>query len=206
MADLKKFVPEQRSPTMAKSLMEGFPELSIYVKPQFSFEVIYLICSPVAPFHIHEQMRILLLLPILGVLCRAQAQYIECPHTCEQLDRYKGGPCWMEDRVYTFDTFDTWEQVKAARRSPFHPALLGDAEDRFGESEDWLYRNGSTPSAGTGPHGDHTTGSTQYFSIEGSHPHGIGEVWMDSPLILRDTHREGCAMTFWLHAKGLANR
>ena len=150
-------------------------------------------------------MRLGALVPLLILSRHTGGTYELCPHSCVALERPLGEACWMEDKLYTFDTYETLRIDQAARRTAFHPDLTGDASDRFGNSEDWYYRNGSTPSDGTGPEGDHTSGQGHYFAVEGSHPHGLGEVWMDSPLIISNWHRQGCELTFWLHANGIAS-
>lgn len=67
---------------------------------------------------------------------------------------------------------------------------------------DWIVNSGGTPSSGTGPSGDHTTGSGYYMYIEASNPnYPDKEACLETPLF--DLAGMNTAeMKFWYHMYG----
>ncbi len=66
---------------------------------------------------------------------------------------------------------------------------------------DWRVNSGSTISSGTGPSGDHTSGSSRYIYIEASGVCSQKTASFTSPCILID--RNDAALTFWYHMYGV---
>ncbi|XP_078575823.1 uncharacterized protein LOC144861697 [Branchiostoma floridae x Branchiostoma japonicum] len=66
---------------------------------------------------------------------------------------------------------------------------------------DWRRNSGRTPTGGTGPTGDHTTGSGHYMYIEASSPRQQGDIArLISPTYL--LHRGSQCLLFWTHMYG----
>ncbi|MEN8927250.1 MAG: S8 family serine peptidase [Flavobacteriales bacterium] len=69
---------------------------------------------------------------------------------------------------------------------------------------DWRTNNGATPSNGTGPAGDHTTGSTRYLYIEASGTCDSKTASLLSPCIDISKSIAYPAVQFWYHMTGTA--
>lgn len=66
----------------------------------------------------------------------------------------------------------------------------------------WTLKSGSTPSPGTGPPSDHTSGKGQYIYIETSSPRKRGNrAVVDSP-VLPPTPAQGNCLSFWYYMYG----
>ena len=81
---------------------------------------------------------------------------------------------------------------------------FGSWANATGDDFDWTRDSGGTPSNGTGPSGDHTTGSGFYVYTETSSPRVAGDLaQLDSPCI--DLTLAGSAdWEFWYHLNGAA--
>ncbi|HRX84675.1 MAG TPA: hypothetical protein P5572_06600, partial [Phycisphaerae bacterium] len=105
----------------------------------------------------------------------------ECPQPCS-CDATTGGFCTAFGDDVAGD-FGLWTQSTA--------------DDR-----DWTLLQGATTSSGTGPTGDHTTGSGFYAYFETSSPVVTGDVAiLDGPCVDLSTLIDP-AMTFWYHMLG----
>lgn len=81
-------------------------------------------------------------------------------------------------------------------------AGLGAWTNVGGDDFDWTRRSGSTPSTGTGPSGDHTTGSGWYMYIETSSPRVLGDIAiLESPSFDLNGTTEA-DFSFWYHMNG----
>lgn len=69
-----------------------------------------------------------------------------------------------------------------------------------GDDADWFIGSGTTPSSGTGPNGDHTTGSTNYIWVESSGCTN-SEFWMETPCF-DFTNLYSPRVSFWYHMNG----
>lgn len=67
---------------------------------------------------------------------------------------------------------------------------------------DWTRTNRSTPSSGTGPDRDHTTGHGFYIYIETSSPRRYGEKAQLTSGVQKATDQTGACLTFWYHMFG----
>lgn len=75
------------------------------------------------------------------------------------------------------------------------------ANTRQVDTFDWIIGGGTTSSYGTGPSGDHTTGSGQYVFIETSAPRQLGDnaYLLSQPF---DPAPSGRCLKFWHHMRG----
>ena len=148
-----------------------------------------------------------------------------CEYSCRKIDREfnlvcegegcleqkpnLASACYVEPRLYDFELGENITKGQAAFRSVFHPFMEGDVNDKYNENKNWIYRSGGTPSLNTGPFYDHTYGNEtgHYFHVESSIPGGVGEIWMDSPLLVLEGRDilYPCTINFYLHARGLHN-
>jgi len=81
-------------------------------------------------------------------------------------------------------------------------AGLGAWSNVGGDNFDWTRDANGTPSSGTGPSGDHTTGSGYYMFIETSSPRVAGDAaYFESPCIDL-TATSSADLTFWYHMYG----
>jgi hypothetical protein len=63
----------------------------------------------------------------------------------------------------------------------------------------WIRRSGGTPSGGTGPTGDHTSGTGSYVYVESSHPNNP----LEGPFVLEMTVLDGVGgVSFWYNMYG----
>ena len=164
----------------------------------------------------------LFLLSSLAVSNWVIGPYSPCEYTCDGYTRNIEITCEgrcsdpppevdksfiVKPKLYNFELGNGIRQEQAYTRSVFFPNLLGDATDRYGDNEDWKYNSGPTDSVNTGPFFDHTyqNESGHYFHIESSAPVGVGEIWMDSPLLIVSdvNNKENCYISFYLHGRGL---
>ncbi|XP_033751986.1 MAM and LDL-receptor class A domain-containing protein 1-like [Pecten maximus] len=67
---------------------------------------------------------------------------------------------------------------------------------------DWTLTNLSSPTVGTGPDRDHTTGTGFYIYIETSAPRHAGQRARITSGIQRPTQAQGVCLTFWYHMFG----
>ncbi|XP_052230823.1 MAM and LDL-receptor class A domain-containing protein 1-like [Dreissena polymorpha] len=73
-----------------------------------------------------------------------------------------------------------------------------DQNDQF----DWTRINGSTQSVGTGPSGDHTSGSGSYIYIETSSPRVKGDIARLTSANFPPTSSQGTCLSFWYNMFG----
>lgn len=66
----------------------------------------------------------------------------------------------------------------------------------------WTVKNGSTPSPGTGPSGDHTSGTGQYIYIETSYPRRRGNRAILDSITMPPTSTQGNCFSFWYYMFG----
>ena len=69
---------------------------------------------------------------------------------------------------------------------------------------DWILKQGTTPSFGTGPSGDHTTGSSNYYYVESS-----GSMNWNKPFVIYTptfdvSQSPSMVVSFWYHMYGTA--
>ena len=93
--------------------------------------------------------------------------------------------------VESFTTFST--------NTPF--TLINDWENPTNDDIDWQTRANGTPSGGTGPTGDHTTGSGNYLYIEASNVFNRSEAHLVSPCLDLTNIANG-ELSFWYHMLG----
>eukprot|EP00795_Rhopilema_esculentum_P012712 gene12712-3431_t len=85
----------------------------------------------------------------------------------------------------------------------FEDTTLCGWSNRRGDQFDWTRGNQGTPSLGTGPSTDHTTGTSQgnYVYIETSYPRRRGDkAWLYSPVYPASV--KGRCLNFWYHMYG----
>ncbi|MCO6439031.1 MAG: S8 family serine peptidase [Phycisphaerae bacterium] len=83
-------------------------------------------------------------------------------------------------------------------------AGFGDWSNTISDDIDWTRNSGGTPSSGTGPSGDHTTGSGWYMYVEASSPNYPSMIAiLDGPCVDL-TGSTGASLSFWYHMLGSA--
>ncbi len=83
-----------------------------------------------------------------------------------------------------------------------YEAGFGDWSNVGGDNIDWTRNSGGTPSNGTGPSGDHTTGSGWYMYIESSSPnYPTMSAILEGPCVDL-TSSSTASLSFWYHMLG----
>ncbi len=101
-----------------------------------------------------------------------------------------------------FDTFSTCSTSSCTTTCNLPPASQWQ-NATTGDTAEWTVDAGGTGSFGTGPSGDHTTGSGNYLYLEtsGSCSGGDDIAWLYSP-VLDLTSATSPAVRFWYHMRG----
>lgn len=110
------------------------------------------------------------------------------------------GSYYLLDCVTTFPYTQNFDGPEWA--NPFSQAATGDWLNTSGDDMDWTVNSGQTPSGGTGPIADNTTGSGNYLYTESSAPNNPAKVANLYTPCLDFTNLGNPEFVFWYHMFG----
>jgi len=127
----------------------------------------------------------------VGSVC--QNTPIDCDDGSDcSTDSCSGGVCY-HDYAALVASFPDTENYSSG---------FGDWTNVAGDDFDWIRRSGSTPSSGTGPSGDHTTGSGYYIYVEASSPNYPSKTTILEGPNVDLSGSSSADVTFWYHMYG----
>ena len=94
----------------------------------------------------------------------------------------------------------TVAQAQGLYSENFDGGFPGNWTQSTADAMDWTWRSGPTPSGGTGPTGDHTTGSGGYIYTEATGQAAGNDAVVTGPVL--DGTGGGPMITFWYHMSG----
>jgi hypothetical protein len=113
-----------------------------------------------------------------------------------------GSACTTDTCTAGVCTHDCSTSIATYPYSETFEAGFGDWSNVAGDNFDWTRNSGSTPTANTGPSGDHTTGTGFYLFTEASSPQVAGDKAILEGPCFDLAGKSSASFSFWFHMFG----